>query len=131
GGGGVARLGVARLGVARLGVAARGLAVLRRRRLAAAGGGGLAALLRRTIAVRGLAGLLAAVAKVGHVPAGTLELEAGGSDLLDERRRTARRTDRERRVGDFAQHVLRMAAGAAAIGVDRHLPDLGKRNLTV
>src|SRR5690242_2004566 len=116
-------------GVARLGVDARRFAVLCRGRLA--GGGCLAALLGRGFAVHGLAGLLAAVSKVGHVPARSLELESGRGHLLDERRRTACRADGERRVGDFAQHVLGVAAGAAPVGVDRHLPDLGKRNPAV
>ena len=34
--------------------------------------------------------------------------------------RAARRADVQRRIGNLPQHVLRVAAGRAAIGVDRH-----------
>src|SRR5690606_30497283 len=58
--------------------------------------------------------------EVGGVPARPLELEAGGGELLREALGAAGRAGGQHRVGDLLQHVFRVAAGSAAIGVDRH-----------
>src|SRR6185369_2425235 len=71
-----------------------------------------------------------AVAEVGHVPARALELEAGRGDLLAKRAGAAGGADFELRVGELLQHVLRVTAGFAAIGVDRHgTPWISNRKL--
>src|SRR6476661_4921817 len=83
----------------------RGLGFVRLRGVGLGGGGARAA---------------AAVAEIGDVPAGSLELEAGGGDLLAERRGAASGARGQRRVGDLLQDILGMATGAALVGVDRH-----------
>ena len=59
-------------------------------------------------------------AEVGHVPARALELKAGGGELLGERLGAADRAGVQQRVGHLLQHVFRVPARGAAIGVDRH-----------
>src|SRR5882724_6766560 len=59
-------------------------------------------------------------AKIGHVPARAFELKAGGRDLLLEGRGPARGADVQHGIGDLLQHILRVAAGRASVGIDRH-----------
>jgi len=61
-----------------------------------------------------------AVAKIGDVPARSLELEAGRRQLLLEGFGMARRADGEKRIGDLLQHIFRVAARLTAVCVDRH-----------
>ena len=61
-----------------------------------------------------------ATAEVRHVPARTLELEAGSGELLLERRRAACGAIRQRRVAHLLQHIFGVAAGVASISIDRH-----------
>ncbi len=63
----------------------------------------------------------AAATEIRDIPAGTLELEARCSHLLGESLCTAGGACGERGVGDFLQHILGMAAGAAFVGVNRHV----------
>src|SRR5687768_14575430 len=65
-------------------------------------------------------GRCAGAAEVGGVPAGALELETRGGQLLVERGGAAGRANREDGVRDFLQHVLGMATGAAFVRVDGH-----------
>ena len=61
-----------------------------------------------------------AATEVRHVPARTLELEAGSGELLLERRRAACGAIRQRRVAHLLQHIFGVAAGVASISIDRH-----------
>lgn len=72
--------------------------------------------------VPGFGGLRSVLAppKIGHVPARTLELEAGRCELLCEARSPALRTIRQWRIGQFLQDILGIPAGLAFIGVDWH-----------
>src|SRR5882672_2355305 len=65
-------------------------------------------------------GALGTVLEVGGVPAATLELEAGSSDLLGKRGLAARGANRERRIGQFLHDVRAVPAGRTSVGVDRH-----------
>src|SRR5687767_5233780 len=65
----------------------------------------------------GLAGL---VLEVGRVPAAAFELKAGGAEKLLERGLAADRAVRERRLARPLQKLLLVAAGLAAIFIDRH-----------
>jgi hypothetical protein len=58
--------------------------------------------------------------EVSLVPARTLELKASRRHLLLKGLSTARRTGAQHRIGDLLQHVFRVAAGRAAVSVDRH-----------
>ena len=61
-----------------------------------------------------------AAAEIGGVPAGSLELEAGGGDLLLETWLAARQAYCQHRVGYLLQHILGKTAFIAAVGVNRH-----------
>lgn len=61
-----------------------------------------------------------AVFKIRFVPARALELKARRSHLLAEAVGLASRALRQRCIAEFLQHILRMAAGGALIGVNRH-----------
>ena len=61
-----------------------------------------------------------ATTEVRHIPARTLELEAGSSELFLERRRAACGAIRQRRVAHLLQHIFGVAAGVASISIDRH-----------
>lgn len=75
---------------------------------------------RRTGAGRGSRCATRAATEVRHVPARTLELEAGSSELLLERRRAACGAIRQRGVAHLLQHIFGVAAGVASISIDRH-----------
>ena len=63
------------------------------------------------LAVFTCVGLLGTVAlEVGGVPARALELEAGGRDLLGERRCAAGRAHGQRGIGELLQHVFGVTA---------------------
>src|SRR6476620_5324836 len=62
----------------------------------------------------------ALVLEVGGVPAATLQLEARRAQKLLEGRLAAYRALGERRLGDPLQELFLVAAGLAAIFVDRH-----------
>ena len=62
-----------------------------------------------------------AAAEVRGVPAGPLQLETGGRELLDETRLRTHGAGLQHRLGDFLQDVLPVSAGLALVGVDRHV----------
>src|SRR5512146_444461 len=101
----------------RLGLGASGLAAgvaLRSGRIGGLGRG-------LAVLAVGLLGRLARALEIGGVPAAALELKADRGDQLGERPRLALGTVRQRRLGELLQHFQFMAAGAAAVFIDRHL----------
>src|SRR3954471_7569181 len=68
--------------------------------------------------------LLRAALEIGGVPTRPLQLEAGRGKLLAVLGLAACRADAERRFGHLLQVLLLVAAGIAAVVVDRHAPRL-------
>lgn len=62
----------------------------------------------------------AAIAKVGDIPAGALQLKSCCRDLLDERSLSAGGAITQRRIRYFLQCVVGMAARVAFVSVYRH-----------
>ena len=73
----------------------------------------------RALVGRGRGGGIGAAAEIGRIPPGTLELEAGGSDLLGERP-SPQDGHTVSGSSETLQDVLGMATGAAFVGVDGH-----------
>ena len=74
------------------------------------------------MAVSGFVGRRTAgtAAKVGHIPTRALELEPSRRDLFLKCLRATGWAGGQDRVRHFLQHVFRVAARLAAVGVDRH-----------
>src|SRR5690348_9492155 len=64
--------------------------------------------------------LLAGGLEIGRIPAGALQLEAGGGKLLAIFRLAASRADRERLFRHLLQMLVGVAAGFTAVFVNRH-----------